>query len=635
MRPLPEKLLNDILTYLTTEDNFVFLETSKISAENRKSLIFLGPTAQLDCRRNDTPEAFWGQAENYLKQGYFLAGWLSYELGYLLEPALQHYLSGTKDNSVLARLGVFRPPLIYDHSTNEFNVQSPFPASPADRQAPISQVDNLRPSMTQEIFLQAIARIKAYIAAGDTYQVNYTLKYFFDFTGSPAQLYKKLRRSQPVAYSAYLKLGGQNILSFSPELFFRKTGTHCQVKPMKGTMARGRSLAEDQALAEFLSTDAKNRSENVMIVDMLRNDLGRLCRMGTVATTSMFDVETFFTLHQMTSTVTGELRPQTSLKELFKALFPCGSVTGAPKIRTMEIINELETGPRGVYTGAIGYIAPNGDAAFNVPIRTVVLQDGRGEMGIGAGITHDSDPEDEWRECLLKGKFLSRPQPDFQLIETILWQPGPGFWLLDHHLARLQDSASYFDYPFAAEDIRRRLAEHADKWHKDHKTTLRVRVLLFRAGDISIKTAPCASPALIDLPTPDTATTSRSELPLITISERRTDSTCNLLFHKTTSRDLYDREREKAVAQGYYEIIFRNERDEITEGAITNIIIKKAGHFYTPALECGLLPGIERARLLERHRTLLSEKTLTQTDLESAEAIYLVNSVRGVTEVRL
>ncbi len=627
MRPIPDNLLVSILTYLESEDNFVFLETSKNSAGEQTSFIFHKPLTLLAFHRDDSLNHFFDQAGAYLGRGYFLAGWFSYEFGYSLEPACKRYLKDISRQTALAIIGVFPSPIVYNHITGECTPSLPRQKSPNTRKSGC-EITNLRPGMSRAAFILALAKIREYIRAGDTYQVNYTLKYLFDCNGSPAELYKKLRLGQTVAYSAWLKLANQDILSFSPELFFRKKTNLIRVKPMKGTMARGRTRKEDLQMAEILGADGKNRSENVMIVDLLRNDLGRLCEAGSVQTSAMFEVETFASLHQMTSTVTGRLMAQISLRQIFQALFPCGSVTGAPKVRTMEIIKELETGPRGVYTGAIGYISPDGDAVFNVPIRTVVLEDGHGEMGIGAGITYGSDPDAEWRESLLKGQFLSRPQADFGLIETMLWQPGKDFWLLDQHLNRLDDSAQYFAYPCSKKDLAGQLEVLATQWRLISHTALRVRVLLSRSGETTINQTACEMPAAMDLPGTNTG-----QLPRITVSRHRTDPANTLLFHKTTSRDLYNRERQKAGENGFFEVIFRNSRDEITEGAISNIIIRKDGYFYTPPQASGLLAGVGRACLMNKGR--LREKILYLDDLEDAEAVYLVNSVRGVIEVCL
>ncbi len=634
MRPLSDNLLNTILDFLRGEQDFVFLETSKVSEDNYTSLIFSRPLKYINYTAGaQDPANFFAELENCRRQGYFLAGRLDYEFGLELEPALRGMGRPIKNGKILASFGVFAAPIIYDHREGEFSRPLPVVSKRQGTRKDF-RVSNLRPSMTREHFIRALRAVKNYILSGDTYQVNFTLKYLFDFNGNPDALYRRLRLNQPVAYSAYIKAGNQRLLSFSPELFFHQKGRKCRVKPMKGTMHRGHGLQDDQALARFLAADSKNRSENVMIVDLLRNDLGRLCEPGSVRTSAMFEVETFTTLHQMTSTVEGTLRRDTSIQELFKALFPCGSVTGAPKIRTMEIINELESGERGTYTGALGFIAPDGEALFNVPIRTVILTNGRGEMGIGAGITHDSKPRDEWRETLLKGEFLSNPRPEFQLIETILWQAGDGFLFLDHHLQRLRASALYFSYPLDLHQLRQRLGAMAENWSA-LPSSRRVRVLLFRDGTTDITDVECGPSAGLSLSRHNSARdgSRQNYPPLIEISPEKTDSNNIYLYHKTTRRELYNKERQRAGRDGLYEIIFCNEKNEITEGTISNIIVYHQGRFLTPPVECGLLPGIGRQILIEGQQ--ISEEVLTPADLYDAEALYFVNSVRGLVEVRI
>ena len=634
---LPDKILNPLLAHLAGEESFVFLETSKFSEENRESLLFLEPVARLSCSAVGSAELFFKKAQDYLDQGYFLAGWFAYEFGYKLEQVLTPLLNGLH-NQTLAELGVFREPAVYNHKLGSFS--GPLPFDLAVNQAPeelTCSIDNLRPSQTEEEYLARLARIQEYIRAGDTYQVNYTIKLLFDLYGPPESLYRALRRNQPVAYSAYLKFGNQRILSFSPELFFKISTSDCTVRPMKGTISRGRTLAEDCRQASLLKNDPKNRSENVMIVDLLRNDLGRLSRIGSIKTTSMFDIETYATLHQMTSTITGKLRDHTTLSRLFQALFPCGSVTGAPKIRTMEIIHELETMERGVYTGGIGFFSPDGKATFNVPIRTIVLNNQQGEIGIGSGIVHDSKPESEWRESLLKGRFLTHARPSFQLIETLLWQSAQGFWLLDLHIKRLERSAQYFDYPLVPKALAEELNSLANQWavkesgQADLPQARRVRVLLAIDGGYEITSAPCEPPINVDLPAP----AQEKNLPRVMISPARTDSKSVFLFHKTTLRDFYNQERQKAMEEGFFEVIFANEQGEITEGSISNIMIKKQGCYYTPPVKCGLLPGILRQYLLERHPEKVFEQILEIDDLKSAEAVYFLNSVRGLIQVAL
>ena len=650
-RRLSTPVITDLLAGLARRESCLLLETSRVTGEDHRTLVFLEPREHLTCRAGDDPELFLRQVRERLGRGLYVAGWLAYELGYLLEPVLGPCRGA--GNRVVAEFGVFGPPYIYDHRRGVWLYAGggkggrpglpPELAGGGKGASGRYRIDNLRANQSREDYLEKIRTIKRYIEAGDTYQVNYTFKLLFDFHGSAEALYLALRRNQSVSYGAYLKRGERRIMSFSPELFFRKQGGTITVRPMKGTMRRGRTLAEDEELACILRNDIKNRSENVMIVDLLRNDLGRLSPpggrldgKGQVTVRSMFDVEKYETLLQMTSTITARVPDDLSPLALFKALFPCGSVTGAPKIRTMEIIRELETGERGVYTGAIGFLAPDGEAVFNVPIRTVVLEGGRGEMGVGSGIVHDSDPEAEWRECRLKGNFLQQPVPDFQLIETLLWRRDQGYWLLDAHLERLLDSAGYFDYPVEREEVVRRLEETAVVLRSGDGEAVRVRLTLDRDGKVEITAAPIEVPQVsLEPPVGNRVVegAGEGEPPLVRLSDKPTDSVSPFLYHKTTLRDLYDRERQHAVAAGFYEVLFRNERDEITEGAITNIFIIKAGRWYTPPLASGLLNGIFRRAFLAANPGLVREAVLTAAELRQADAIYLANSVRGLVRV--
>ena len=641
-KPFSEKFLHSLFAGLAGKESFVFLESTRVTPENHLSYLFCEPLQRLVCAPDDDPAIFFSKAQEKLDQGFFLAGYISHEFGYLLEPILARSFvprvpSGHAPAQLpLADLSVFNKPVLYDHQTESFKDTSKWPAGEGSGPGAVFSIDNLRLNLEREKYLEAIHRVKSYIEEGDTYQVNYTLKLLFDFTGSVSEFYCSLRRNQSVSYCGLIKNKGTTILTFSPELFFRKKENQINVRPMKGTMLRGRTISEDREFAEFLHHDIKNRSENVMIVDLLRNDLGRLSRMGGVSVQSLFDVETYETLHQMTSSIRGEVNRPVSLEEMFKALFPCGSVTGAPKIRTMEIIRELEAEDRGVYTGAIGFISPDGEAVFNVPIRTLVLQGNKGEMGIGSGIVWDSDPIGEWEECKLKGRFLTSPAPEFQLIETMLWRPESGYWLLDLHLDRLADSAGYFAYPLELEKVSEALqALTADFDSSTPVKSQRVRLTLSRAGEFTIAHTglhanflPEADPAVI------MQQKTGKDLPQVIFSSRNTDSNFVYLYHKTSLRKLYDDERTRFVdSKGYYEVLFMNEKGEITEGSYTNIFLQKAGRLLTPPVSCGLLPGVFRRYLLQQYPEFVVEKTLTGKDLEQAEALYVGNSVRGLVSV--
>jgi para-aminobenzoate synthetase/4-amino-4-deoxychorismate lyase len=590
----------------------------------------------------DDPAIFFTKAQEKLGNGFFLAGYVSYEFGYMLEPRLARSFvprlpSGHSCAPLpLADLSVFNKPVIYDHQTGSSKGSDSWPSGQGSGSGAAFSIDNLRLNLEREKYLEAIHRIKSYIEEGDTYQVNYTLKLLFDFSGSVSEFYCSLRRNQSVSYSGLIKNKETTILTFSPELFFRKKGNQINVRPMKGTMLRGRTISEDRKFAEFLHHDIKNRSENVMIVDLLRNDLGRLSRMGGVSVQSLFDVETYETLHQMTSSIRGQVNHSVSVEEMFKALFPCGSVTGAPKIRTMEIIRELEAEDRGVYTGAIGFISPDGEAVFNVPIRTLVLQGNKGEMGIGSGIVWDSDPMGEWEECKLKGRFLTSPAPEFKLIETMLWRPESGYWLLDLHLDRLAESAGYFAYPLELEKVREALQDLiADFASTTPVKSQRVRLTLSRAGEYAITHSelhenylPEVEPAVV------MQQKTGKDIPKVIFSCRNTDSNSVYLYHKTSLRKLYDDERTQLVDnKGYYEVLFMNEKGEVTEGSYSNIFLQKEGRLLTPPVSCGLLPGVLRRYLLQQYPEFVVEKTLTGKDLEQAEAVYVGNSVRGLVRV--
>lgn len=634
MKTITYNILNSLYHFFSTCENFVFLDTSKNDDKNSRSFLFVDPKKRLQFYHGQDEKVFLENTQKLQRQGYSIAGWLSYEFGYLLEPSLQERLrSDGAEGELLADLGIFESHYTYNHVTGETD----FPLPERVLESGDYRVENLQASLEEEQYLQALARILEYIEAGDTYQVNYTLKLFFDFFGSPEHFYADLRRNQSVSYGAYIRNQDQRIMSFSPELFFWKKDGEVVVKPMKGTMKRGKSLNEDNEHHQFLRSDVKNQSENVMIVDLLRNDLGHLMHQlpeGDVRVDSLFDVEMYETLLQMTSTITARSTPEAldsvSLHTLFQAMFPCGSVTGAPKIRTMEIINELESERRGVYTGAIGCLLPDGEAIFNVPIRTIVLNGTKGEMGIGSGIVHDSDPRQEWQECLLKGHFLTKPQQHFQLIETLLWHPDHAFYLLDKHLERLEVSAKYFLFHCDLSKIRDELQSRTELFDK---TPRRLRLLVDKDGSFSIDVRYCSEPVLFALPARPERTTGM--LPCVQFSRQRVQSSSRWFHHKTTNRKLYDTEYMRAMENDLVDVIFCNEKGLVTEGCITNIFIYSEGVYTTPPIGDGLLAGTMRRHLLEQADVSIIEQSITVDDVNSAESIFLCNSVRGVVQVAL
>ncbi|ADH84955.1 aminodeoxychorismate synthase component I [Desulfurivibrio alkaliphilus] len=650
-RTFSDQQLDQLLGLLEDEENFVFLESARLSAENRRSLLFARPLKMLTLRPGTSAADFLAALEAELQQGHYLAGWFAYEFGYLLEPRLQRLL--TAQPAPLAVLGVYAAPLVYDHERGSWDDRDPaavlakkLPVTGAEQPLPSQRdpglvTEALQRALPGAEYRRNVRRIKEYIAAGDTYQVNYTFKQQLPCRGSAAALYCALRRNQRVSYAALLNLAGEHIISLSPELFLRRQGDYCTVRPMKGTSRRGLTPEEDARWAAELPADRKNRSENVMIVDLLRNDLGRICRPGTVETLELFTLESYETLYQLTSTIRGELKADTGLAELFKALFPCGSVTGAPKIRTMEIIHELEQAPRGVYTGAIGFISPEQEMVFNVPIRTVTLDRGVAEMGIGSGVVYDSDPEQEWRECKLKGNFLSRPTPPFVLIETMLWQPDQGYRLLELHLQRLLASAQRLAFEADPEEIRRLLAAHGNGFTAAALGPQRVRLTLAKDGTLALSHAPFAGhpcfswQELVEAENQTTAAGDGPKLPTAVIAPAAIDPDQPLLYHKTSQRDIYDRHREAALAAGHCEALFVNTRGELTEGAVSNLFIRHQGRLLTPPVSAGLLNGVLRRHLLTQPRPRLQEQNLRPADLATAEAVFIGNSLRGLTRIRV
>jgi len=472
-------------------------------------------------------------------------------------------------------------------------------------------------SIDETSYCQAVEQIREHIAAGDAYQVNFTFRLRANFHGDDLALYHRLCRSQRAGYCAYINLGRYHLLSASPELFFHWQNRNLITRPMKGTRPRGRTAAEDRHYCEELQTSAKERAENLMIVDLLRNDMGRISEFGSVHVPKLFEVERYETVLQMTATIASRLLPQPGLVEILQALFPGGSITGAPKIRTMKIIDELENSPRQIYTGCIGFVSPGPEAAFNVAIRTLLIDThtGMAELGVGSGITYDSSPEAEYRECLLKAQFLSQNRPDFALLESILYEGDAGYFLLDRHLARLADSADYFGFQFNENEIRAALQKAAENLTNGK---FKIRLLLNRDGSPQI-----AHTALAEL--------SPRSLLRVTIAREPVNSRDVFLFHKTTHREVY--ETRKASRPDCDEVLLVNERGELTESTLANLVVRWGGNDYTPSVECGLLAGTFRAELLALGK--LSERVLRPGDLRQAEAIFLINSVRGRMPVQL
>ena len=525
------------------------------------------------------------------EEGLYAAGYLAYEAGTAY--GLSTHPSSA-DAPPLLWFGLFR-----DYQTTD---------------APVSddayRFGDWRPSLDFDTYSRAIARIKDSIAAGDTYQANYPFHLRTTFAGNPWALFADLAAAQRADYCAYVDLGRFVVCSASPELFFRLDGQTLTARPMKGTAPRGLTTADDRRQIDWLRHSEKNRAENVMIVDMIRNDFGRVARAGSVDVPTLFTVERYPTLLQMTSTVTAET--DALLSDILAATFPCASITGAPKVRTMKIINDLEPEPRGVYTGAVGVIAPDRHVQFNVAIRTVVVDRRRGEAiySVGSGVVWDSDAAAEYDECLLKARVLGvrRETADFRLLESLRWTPEEGYFLPARHLQRLADSAEYFTMPLDPSRIERLLDDFAEKMTEPSK----VRLLLDRAGQAEINSNP-----LVEGAPPEPIRVGLARMPVSSADVR--------LYHKTTRRELYDAAR--ASRPDCDDVILWNERGELTESSIANLVLEIGGQCYTPPVTAGLLAGTSRAQLLEDGE--IEERVLTMDDLARATRLWLINSVRG------
>ncbi|MBF6634996.1 MAG: aminodeoxychorismate synthase component I, partial [Planococcus sp. (in: Bacteria)] len=450
---------------------------------------------------------------------------------------------------------------------------------------------------------------------GDTYQVNYTERLSAEFAGSDLAFYRQLARNQQADYAAYLNLGRFRVLSASPELFFKVRNGKLTAKPMKGTAPRGRTTQEDQEQVAALLASKKEQSENLMIVDLLRNDISRLAKRGSVKADPLFTVETYPTVHQLTSTIEAQLDKETTVLEWFQALFPCGSITGAPKISTMKYIAGLEQTPREVYCGAIGFITPDKDAVFNVPIRTVVIdrEKGTARYGVGGGVTWDSTSEGEYKELQTKAEVLTAKRPVFSLLESLKLENGQ-YPLLDYHLARLQDSANYFHFPGNIQQAESELMKLAEKHPQG---IYKVRLLQNKAGKLELEAQETAA---IGQPV-------RCAIALSAV-----DGKNPFLFHKTTHREVYNKASE-GLPKDVFSVLLWNEKQQLTEFTIGNLVLEKNGRFFTPPVSCGLLAGTFRQQLLDQQR--IEEKILGKKDLETCDAIWLINSVRGWLKVEL
>lgn len=483
------------------------------------------------------------------------------------------------------------------------------------------QIDAWRPSIDRDQYDFAIRQIKERIAAGDTYQINFTFRLDAAFEGDPRSLMRRLDSAQAGQWGGYIDTPAFAICSASPELFFTLEDERIVCRPMKGTAPRGLYTAADQRQAERLRRSEKNRAENVMVVDMVRNDLGRIATYGSVKAASLYAVERFPAHWQMTSEVTADLAEAAPpvLTRLFEALFPSGSVTGAPKHSSMGIIRDLETRPRGVYTGAVGYLTPAGAAHFNVAIRTVTIDKhrGRAEFGVGSGVVWDSTERDEYAECLLKSAILTvdgnrDDTGDFELLETIKWTPAEGFALIDRHMRRLADSAHYFGFALSPQLVDAALASAIT----GRKTAARVRLRVARSGAAVCEVSDLA-PVL--------------PVARVALAAAPVDAEDVFLYHKTTRRGVY--ESAQASRPGTDAVILWNQRRDVTEATTHNVVVEIGGRLITPPVECGLLAGTMRAELIDAGDIEVGQ--ITVEELTSASRVWLINSVSGMIRALL
>jgi para-aminobenzoate synthetase/4-amino-4-deoxychorismate lyase len=576
-----------------------------------RSFRLTGPVGVLEARRADEVQGVIEAAEAAADRGLWVGGFVAYEAAAGLDPAASVRARGPDYLFADLPLAWFA---LFEDLAAVPALAEPAAGTSAPHAAATPAGSPWRPSVDRAEYDAALATIRELIAAGESYQVNHTIRLRARIAGDERDFYRDLALAQRGGYAAYLDLGRFRVLSASPELFFRIQGDGVTTRPMKGTAPRGRWLAEDEQVAAALVASRKERAENAMIVDLLRNDLGRIARPGSVEVSNMFEAERYETVWQLTSTVSAELEPSTPLVEVFRALFPSGSVTGAPKVRTMQIIRDLEDSPRGVYCGAIGYLSPPGSAEpranFSVAIRTVVLdaETRLAEFGVGGAITFDSSPEREYEEVLAKARVLTAARPAFELFEALRHDAEEGFGHLPEHLERLGASARYFGFRFEPETAIAALKRAA---LEGGGGALRLRLTLARDGTIRTEVA--------DMPP-------AAEGPVrVAIDDERMDPGDVWLFHKTTRRAPYERRRERRPDVD--DVLLVNSRGEVTESTIANVAARIDGRWVTPPLDAGLLPGCYRAVLVREAR--LTERRVTIEELRTAPEIALVSSVRG------
>lgn len=566
--------------------------------------VFEQPVKILQTERTDEIRPLLQELEDWIDRGLYGAGFFSYELGNALDPALR---AAPAERFPLLQIGLF------ERAGEVLRL-------PEYRGCP--PMEACVPEWSEEEYRTAFAGIKENILAGNLYQANLTFRIAFPAKVPAEEVFLALAARHPAPYAAFLNFGERKIVSMSPELFLESDGERIVSSPMKGTARRLPEADADERQKRWLAGDEKNRAENLMITDMVRNDLGRICKPGSVGVDPLFHVETYRSVHQMISTVHGILQPGTSLFRILEATFPPASITGAPKIRAVNWIAQCEKSPRKLYTGSIGCFLPGRRFRLNVAIRTILFENGIAESGISGGIVFDSSPEEEWKEALLKSRYAVLDEPEFQVFETILWTPADGFLFREEHWRRAGRSQLYFGRPVPPESASGEWMRLEKRLKADpvfRKEGACIRMLLHRDGRVEWRILPVRKPRWEGLKL------------RIRISAHPVDSSDVFLYHKTTNRALLDDALRKARKEGFHEVLFLNEKGELTQGSISSLFLRRNGFWRTPALSCGLLPGIWRSHAMRELRA--REARLTLRDLFCAEEVRLGNSVRGCGQV--
>ena len=563
--------------------------------------LYAAPIGEIVAHEIDAIAPALARLREAVANGHHVAGWLSYDAGYALEPKLRP-LARRLGTTPLLWFGLFHTYCSLDDAE-----RAEFLGDPAS-----AHLGQPRPRIDRAAYLAAAAQVKDHLDAGDFYQANLTFGCDVALTGSPLAAYAQMRARSNAGWGGVIRHPGGWLLSLSPEQFFTLQGGQLEAKPMKGTAPRRADPAADRAEAEALAANPKQRAENLMIVDLLRNDLARVAEAGSVAVPDLFAVESFPTVHQMVSRVTARLAQGVDAVGVLETLFPCGSITGAPKIAAMAALRELEPEARGIYTGSMGWIEPGGDAAFKVLIRTLEIDENvlLARLGLGSGLVADSVVEDEWAECLLKGKFVASDPAEFDLIETMRFDPETGIADLDRHLDRLDGSAARFDFPFNRHAARNEL--QAATFRRSEPAMLRLLLSPTGAMAIELKPVPKVPHQPVEVAV--------RPLPVASDDIR--------LGYKTTARAFMEVARREG---GKYETIFVDPEGRLTEGSYTSIFVERDGRYLTPPIARGLLPGLLRARLIEEGRA--EEADLTVDDL--TDGFYIGNAVRGLIKARL